>query len=95
MQSALEMTSALRVPTLSEAVWQVQTRIRHAGRKIGPRSIGSTLLVKGLEFEHGVVVHAATMTKKDWYVALTRATKTLRIVAPTKASIASPASPAL
>lgn len=42
----------------------------------------STLLVKGLEFDHAVVIHNDNMSAKDWYVALTRASKTLRIVSP-------------
>lgn len=38
-------------------------------------SIGSTLFVKGLEFDRGIIVHATNMTRKDWYVALTRGTR--------------------
>ena len=50
------------------------------GRKLPFRYIGSTLLVKGLEFDHAVVVQSANMAAKDWYVALTRTTRTIRIV---------------
>jgi hypothetical protein len=84
MRSALRIKSARQSGSLADAIWEVQNRIRHAGRTIGKRSIGSTLLVKGLEFEHAVVVHADSMTKKDWYVALTRATTTLTILSPSE-----------
>jgi DNA helicase-2/ATP-dependent DNA helicase PcrA len=70
--------------TLADSIWEVQNRIRHVGRKIGKRSIGSTLLVKGLEFDHAVIVHTAKMTWKDWYVALTRATTSITILSPSE-----------
>jgi hypothetical protein len=80
MRSALQTRAARRLPTLNDSVWDVQNRLRHAGRRLGDRSIGSTLLVKGLEFDRAIVVSAESMTNRDWYVALTRATKTLRIL---------------
>jgi DNA helicase-2/ATP-dependent DNA helicase PcrA len=46
------------------------------------KSIGSTLLVKGLEFDHAIVIHADNMSRKDWYVALTRAANSVTILAP-------------
>ncbi len=82
MRSALREQSAGQ--TLGDAIWIVQNRARHAGRLIGKRSIGSTLLVKGLEFDHSVIVHADNMSRNDWYVAVTRATKGLTILAPTQ-----------
>jgi DNA helicase-2/ATP-dependent DNA helicase PcrA len=80
MRSALQTKAARRLPTLSASVWEVQNKIRHAGRRLADRSIGSTLLVKGLEFDRAIVVSSETMTNKDWYVALTRATTRLRII---------------
>lgn len=84
MRSALRMMSTQSANDLGDAIWEVQNRVRHAGRHIGKRSIGSTLLVKGLEFDHAVVVHAENMTRKDWYVALTRATTGLTILSPSE-----------
>jgi hypothetical protein len=84
MRSALQIKSASRYESLPDAVWEVQNHIRHVGRKFARRSIGSTLLVKGLEFDHAVIVHAVNMTRKDWYVALTRATKSVRVISPTE-----------
>ncbi len=82
MRSALRMKVAGDAADLSDALWQVQTKIRHAGRQIPYYSVGSTLLVKGLEFANVVVIHSANMNNKDWYVALTRATHRLTILSP-------------
>jgi DNA helicase-2/ATP-dependent DNA helicase PcrA len=40
--------------------------------------------VKGLEFDHAVIIHADNMTRKDWYVALTRAAKGITILSPSE-----------
>jgi len=84
MRSALRMTSAGETPRLGDAIWYVQNRIRHADRRIAHRSVGSTLLVKGLEFANVIVVHSPNMNRKDWYVALTRATRTIKVLSPQK-----------
>ena len=89
MKSALKMRIAGEAATLADALWHVQNRVRHAGRYIPHRSVGSTLLVKGLEFEHAVVVFSPNMSVRDWYVALTRATQTLTVLSPQRAFIPS------
>lgn len=68
--------------TVSEAAWRVQNTRRHAGRIIPARGVGSTLLIKGLEFEHAIVVHSNSMNFRDWYVALTRASKSITVLSP-------------
>lgn len=80
MQSALQTTTKTQPPSLHASIWEVQNRSRHAGRRLGIRSIGSTLLVKGLEFDRAIVTSTDAMSGKDLYVALTRATKTIRII---------------
>jgi DNA helicase-2/ATP-dependent DNA helicase PcrA len=82
MCSALRIKSTRQHDKLTDVIWDVQNRIRHSGRSIGKRSIGSTLLVKGLEFDHAVIIHANNMSRKDWYVALTRATTSVTILSP-------------
>lgn len=84
MRSALQIKTARQYNTLTDAIWDVQNRIRHTGRSIRKRSIGSTLLVKGLEFDHAVIIHADNMSRKDWYVALTRATNSVTILSPSE-----------
>ena len=61
MQAAMLLNVADPTQTLSDRVWEVQNCIRHFGRKFGRASVGSILLVKGLEFDHSVIVHQATM----------------------------------
>ena len=66
--------------SLAEAIREVQMKIRHAGRKLSRRTVGSTLLVKALEFDRAVILGSPNMSRKDWYVALTRATKGMTII---------------
>ena len=87
MQAALRLNADDPNKPLADRVWEVQNCIRHIGRKFGRSSVGSILLVKGLEFDHSVIVHQPTMSNKDWYVALTRATKTIRILAPSESLV--------
>jgi hypothetical protein len=82
MRAALLICVSRPACTLPDAIWEVQSRARHAGRLVSRRCVGSTLLVKGLEFDHTVVVHTANMTRRDWYVALTRASKSLTLLVP-------------
>ncbi|WP_312842428.1 UvrD-helicase domain-containing protein [Stutzerimonas nitrititolerans] len=67
--------------TLSEAGDNYQREMRHTGRPLNHRKlIGTTLLVKGLEYDHAVILDADTLTAKDLYVAMTRGSKSLTIV---------------
>ena len=58
---------------------------RHAGRAVTGRSIGSTLLLKGLEADHTIVLDADNpdrrrrMNAKHLYVALTRGAKSVKV----------------
>lgn len=79
MVSAIRTSRATGVP-LSEAAADVEAKARHLGRHLARRSVGSTLLLKGLEFEHVIIVEYDGMTKEDWYVALTRATQTVTVL---------------
>lgn len=80
MCAALRAKSSGDVQTLAEGVWIAQNRFRHAGRRFGKYNVGSTLLVKGLEFDHAVIAETSPFDRKDWYVALTRASLGVRIV---------------
>lgn len=57
-------------------------RARGGERKLPHRAVGSTLLLKGLEAERAVVFDTGTMHACHLYVALTRASHQLTIVAP-------------
>lgn len=67
--------------SLAEATSKYHSEFRYKGRPVGRRRlIGTTLLVKGLEFDHAIVLDAASLSKKELYVALTRGARTLSIV---------------
>lgn len=67
---------------LIDAAWQAGVLTRHRGRLIRNRSVGSTLLLKGLEFDHVVITPEACKTRFDWYVALTRAKQSVKVLSP-------------
>lgn len=70
--------------TLSEVAEKYQTQFRYRGRPVGCRRlIGTTLLVKGLEFHHAIVLDAQSLSRKELYVALTRGAKSLTIISST------------
>lgn len=52
---------------------------RLKGRALPPRGIGSTLLLKGLESEHAIILNADPMTAQHLYVAMSRASTSLTI----------------
>ena len=67
--------------TLDEAAEKCQSEFLHRGRFGGRRRIiGTTLLLKGLEVDHGIFLDASTPPKEHLYVALTRASKSLTII---------------
>jgi DNA helicase-2/ATP-dependent DNA helicase PcrA len=67
--------------SLAEAAEKYHGEFRYKGRPVGRRRlIGTTLLVKGLEFDHAIVLEAASLSKKELYVALTRGARTLTII---------------
>jgi AAA domain len=67
--------------TLLESANLYQRGMRHTGRPISHRKlIGTTLLVKGLEYDHAVILDADSLTAKDLYVAMTRGSKSLTII---------------
>ena len=79
MLAALRTSRTTGAP-LSEAAADIEAKSRHLGRHVARRSVGCTLLLKGLEFEHVIIVEYDGMTKEDWYVALTRATKSVTVL---------------
>ncbi|MFM1703580.1 UvrD-helicase domain-containing protein [Aeromonas salmonicida] len=67
--------------TLLEAANMCQREMRHTGRPLNHRKlIGTTLLVKGLEYDHAVILDADALDAKDLYVAMTRGSKSLTII---------------
>jgi UvrD-like helicase family protein len=83
VQNTLRLVVRGEHPTLAEAAWHVQNKMRHAGRRLAQRSVGSTLLVKGLQFDHAIIVAPEKLSRNDLYVALTRASRTITVVSAT------------
>jgi hypothetical protein len=62
-----------------------QRIFRHSGRPIlYPRLLGTTLLVKGLEYDHAIILDADSLNAKELYVAMTRGSKSLTIISRNK-----------
>ena len=67
--------------TLREAAERYHSEFRYRGRPVGRRRlIGTTLLVKGQEFDHAIVLDATSLGRKELYVALTRGARSLTII---------------
>ena len=82
---ALKSTAASPVMDLNESVAQLREQRRHAGRSIPYKAVGSTLLLKGLEADHVMILDADKprneMSKEHLYVALTRGAKSVTVFA--------------
>jgi len=65
---------------LKDALIKVRENTRRWGRRIPKRAIARTVLIKGLEFDHAIVLDADSFDSKNLYVALTRACKTITII---------------
>ncbi|MFZ5808809.1 MAG: UvrD-helicase domain-containing protein [Chloroflexota bacterium] len=80
MQNAIKKYSTGKYSSLEEAAYVSRNLTRVNGRKIGGRIISRTLLIKGLEFDHAIVLDADDLDKNNFYVAITRGTKSLTVL---------------
>lgn len=65
---------------LEEAAIRARDRTRRTGRAPGHYVISRTLLVKGLEFDHVLILDANALDRKNLYVALTRGSRSLTVL---------------
>lgn len=66
--------------TMHDSAAVIREQRRHRGDKRLPVcAIGSTLLLKGLEAEHVVILNADRMNRQHLYVALSRASKSITV----------------
>ena len=83
MIEALGIAMAAPGASLPAAIAGLREQRRHAGRIIPPKAVGSTLLLKGLEADHVVILDADrpgnAMSKEHLYVALTRGAKSVNV----------------
>jgi UvrD/REP helicase N-terminal domain len=80
LYEAMRQAARMPIGSLSEAASRVQARRSAEGRRVEPRAIGSTLLLKGLECDHAIVLDADGMTANDLYVSLSRASRSVTVV---------------
>ena len=80
LKSAVSLSVSDPSKTIGEAAELVRERRRHQGdRRIPTRAIGSTLLLKGLEADHCLILDAGTMNIQNLYVALSRGAKSITV----------------
>lgn len=79
MKQAITLRIAEAYPSLRQSAWHARHKMSQIGRKMDRRTVSRTLLVKGLEFDHAVVLGANDLGLKDLYVAMTRGAKSLTI----------------
>lgn len=80
MLNALREYETGRHSCLEEAAILTRNRTRRNGRAPGRYVISRTLLVKGLEFDHVLLLDGKALDRKNLYVALTRASRSLTVL---------------
>jgi DNA helicase-2/ATP-dependent DNA helicase PcrA len=63
--------------TLEQAAVRTREELRASGRPLPRRAVASTLLLKGLEAEAAVILHADQLNAANLYVAMTRGSTSL------------------
>jgi DNA helicase-2/ATP-dependent DNA helicase PcrA len=79
MIDALGRASTDRAGGLLASVAAVREQRRHSGRRLPRQAIGSTLLLKGLEAQHVLILDADGMDARHLYVALSRGAKSVTV----------------
>ncbi len=73
----LQLCGAQDGPSPYEAAVQVREQSRLIGRPLAKRTVGSTLLLKGLEADVAVILNPELMDSRHLYVAMTRGARLL------------------
>jgi len=81
MKRSLREHRANPSSSLRQTAWNLRNRLRHVGSKIDRASLATPLLVKGLEFDHALILDADDHAEAEsLYVAMTRGSRSLTIV---------------
>lgn len=83
MLRALPLAETSQI-TVTDAVIRIRNQVRIAGRPQSARVISRPVLIKGLQYDHAVVLDGNVHTATSLYVALTRARKSLTILSGSK-----------
>ena len=78
-QRALQLAGAPGGPSFRDATVAIREQSRLVGRPLARRSVGSTLLLKGLEADISVVLNAGALNARNLYVAMTRGSRRLLV----------------
>lgn len=66
--------------TVSEALQQARNHTRATGRRAAARVVARPLLVKGLEYDHVIILNPTAYSAQELYVALTRGSKSVTVI---------------
>jgi len=80
-QRALQLAAG--GPSFRDATVAIREQSRLIGRPLARRSVGSTLLLKGLEADISVVLNAGVLNARNLYVAMTRGSRRVLVCTPT------------
>lgn len=78
-QRALQLAGSTGGPSFQEATVAIREQSRLVGRPLARRSVGSTLLLKGLEADISVVLNAGALNARNLYVAMTRGSRSVLV----------------
>lgn len=80
MRRAARFIASGEAESMEDAAWRMRERTRRRGKNLPRALVSRTLLVKGMEFDHGLVLDAEHLAdRKNFYVAVTRASQSLTI----------------
>lgn len=80
MIKALTVAGASDGVSVAQALSRVRDRARRVGRPPEIRVVSRPLLIKGLEYDHAIVLDPQPLSATELYVALSRARKTLTVI---------------
>jgi len=82
MKRTLQQYDASLGKSLRDTAWAIRDHARRNGRRVvAKRIVATPLLIKGLEFNHAILLDAVQMkTPEELYVALTRGTTSLTVL---------------
>lgn len=78
-QRAIQLAAATGGPSFHDATVAIREQSRLVGRPLARRSVGSTLLLKGLEADIAVILNAGGLNARNLYVAMTRGSRRLLV----------------
>jgi DNA helicase-2/ATP-dependent DNA helicase PcrA len=82
MRRTLKTHASESGKTLRESAWKLRDSARRNGRHVlSKRTVSTPLLIKGLEFDHALLLDAMQMgSAEELYVSLTRGASSLTIL---------------